>query len=82
MIMRQSRVRPMRFHNALRLKMAENWLALGQVEEALHELGSLSFAERKHPEVQRLLRKISFFPSHVVEAWIADIPRPGQSGKA
>ncbi len=54
--------RPLRFRNALRLKMAEYWLALGQTEDAWRELSRLPLYTRTHPEVQRVRRQFLSLP--------------------
>lgn len=51
--------RPLRFRNALRLKMAEYWLALGQAEDAWRELNRLPEDALSHPDVQRLREQIN-----------------------
>jgi len=61
----------LRFCNALRLKCAENWLALGHAEEAIYEWNLIPRYARKHPEVIRVKEQITAFPDEAVEAWLA-----------
>ncbi len=53
----------LKFRNAIRLKMAEYWLALGKTEEALQELARIPLNERKHPEFERVRERLAR-PSH------------------
>ncbi len=59
MTTRDSTTRPLRFRNALRLKMAEYWLRLGQADIAWRELNRLPETALTHPDVQRLRAQIS-----------------------
>lgn len=52
----------MGFRHALRVRMAENYLALGWVEEAVREFNLLPRYARRHPEAAQVLEKIEAFP--------------------
>jgi hypothetical protein len=51
--------RRLNFRHALRLKMAEYWLRLGDAEVAWREVNQLPEAAMSHPDVQRVRAQIS-----------------------
>jgi hypothetical protein len=56
---RDSPTRPLNFHYALRLKMAEYWLRLGETDVAWHEVNLLPAGVMGHPEVRRVREEVS-----------------------
>ena len=70
----------LRFCNALRLKRAEYWLALGNAEEAICEVTAIPAYARNHPEVIRVKQMISAFPDEAVQVWLA-VPKLRLTGK-
>jgi hypothetical protein len=56
---RVSTTRPLNFRHALRVKMAEYWLKLGEADVAAHELNRLPSSVLEHPEVQRVRAEIN-----------------------
>ncbi len=67
-----TKTRALKFQHALRLRMAEYWLALGQVEEALEEFSQLPMTVRTHPEVVRMRARFECLPAQVVEMWLSN----------
>ncbi len=65
-----SKTRALNFQHALRLRMAEYWLALGQLEEALREFSQLPLSAQKHPDVVRMRERFSCLPPHILEMWL------------
>ncbi len=57
------RQRRLGFRHALRVRMAEHYLALGWVEEAVRELNLLPRYARRHPEAVHVLELIQAFPA-------------------
>ena len=51
------------FHNSLHLTMASNWLALGQIEEAVLEFCELPTRARHHPQAAGVYEQIAAFVS-------------------
>jgi len=52
--------------------MAEYWLALGQVEEALREFSGLPASIQSHPEVIRMRQRFDCLPPAILELWLSN----------
>ncbi len=61
------RRRPLAFADAIRVKSAQNWLALGVVEEAQRELSRLGRRAASHPQALEIFYQLhSFLARHSI----------------